>query len=120
MPSNPKIQEYFAKLAPTTRRELRQLRTIIREAAPGAEEHFSYGIPGFRLDGKPLVWYAGWKEHTSIYPITGALRTAHAKALAGYAQSKGTVRFPLNEPLPTQLVRRLVKGRVAEVRTRGK
>ena len=120
MPSNPKIQEYFAKLAPKTRRELRTLRTIIRDAAPGAEEHFSYGIPGFRLDGKPLVWYAAWKEHTSLYPITAAVRKANAKALDGYEQSKGTVRFPLDEPLPTALVRRLVKGRIAEVRVRGK
>jgi uncharacterized protein YdhG (YjbR/CyaY superfamily) len=120
MTGNTKIQEYFAKLAPKTRRELRALRTIIREAAPGAEEHFSYGIPGFRLDGKPLVWYAGWKAHTSLYPITTALRKANAKALDGYAQSKGTVRFPLDKPLPVVLVRRLVKGRVAEVRTRDK
>ena len=120
MPANPKVQEYLAKLAPKTRRELRRLRTIIREAAPGAEEHFSYGIPGFRLDGKPLIWYAGWKEHLSLYPITAALRKANAKALDGYAQSKGTVRFLLGEPLPESLVRRLVKGRVAEVRTRSK
>jgi uncharacterized protein YdhG (YjbR/CyaY superfamily) len=120
MASHPRVQEYFAKLAPNTRRELRRLRTIIREAVPDAVEHFSYGIPGFRLDGKPLVWYAGWKEHTSLYPITAALRKANAKALDGYAQSKGTVRFPLDEPLPATLVRRLVKGRVAEVRARGK
>ena len=120
MPKDPKIDAYFAKLAPHTRRELRRLRTIIREAAPGAEEHFSYGIPGFRLDGKPLVWYAGWKAHTSLYPITAALQKTNAKALEGYAQSKGTVRFPLDEPLPESLVRRLVKGRVAEVRTRSK
>lgn len=120
MPSKSKIHDYFAKLAPKTRRELRALRTIIREAAPGAEEHFSYGIPGFRLDGKTLVWYAGWKEHTSLYPITAALRKTNAKALDRYAQSKGTVRFPLDEPLPVTLVRRLVKGRVTEVRTRDK
>ena len=120
MPSDPKVQAYLAKLSPKTRREVRKLRTIIRDAAPNADEHFSYGIPGFRLDGKTLVWYAGWKEHTSLYPITAALRKANAKALDGYGQSKGTVRFPLDEPLPVTLVRRLVKGRVAEIRTRGK
>jgi uncharacterized protein YdhG (YjbR/CyaY superfamily) len=120
MASDPKVHAYLAKLPPKTRREVRKLRTIIRAAAPGAEEHFSYGIPGFRLDDKTLVWYAGWKEHTSLYPITEALRKANAKALDGYAQSKGTVRFPLDEPLPEALVRRLVKGRVAELRTRGK
>jgi uncharacterized protein YdhG (YjbR/CyaY superfamily) len=120
MPTNPQIQKYFAKLAPNTRRELRTLRAIIRSAAPGAEEHFSYGIPGFRLDGKPLIWYAGWKEHMSLYPITAALRKTNAKALDGYQQSKGTVRLPVDEPVPAVLVRRLVKGRIAEVRARGK
>jgi uncharacterized protein YdhG (YjbR/CyaY superfamily) len=64
MPSNPQIQEYFAKLAPNTWRELRKLRAIIRGAVPGAKEHFSHGMPGFRLDGKTLVWYAGSRRRS--------------------------------------------------------
>jgi uncharacterized protein YdhG (YjbR/CyaY superfamily) len=114
------IQAYLAAQPPDARRALRKVRATIRTAVPAATEHFSYGIPGFRLDGQPLVWYAGFKQHFSLYPIGAAIRAAHAKALQGYATATGTVRFPLAEPVPVALVTRLVKARAVEARDRGR
>ncbi|HEX5724361.1 MAG TPA: DUF1801 domain-containing protein [Longimicrobiaceae bacterium] len=106
--------EYLATLTGDQRAALEKLRETIRAAAPGVEEHFSYGIPGFRLGGKPLVWYAAWKDHYSLYPIGAATLQAHAPEAEGYETSKGTIRFPASRPLPYELVKKLVQARIAE------
>ena len=115
------LRTYLAALPADTRRHLQKLREAIRTAAPGAVESFGYGMPAFTLGGKPFVWYAVWKHHSSFYPLSGATTRALAAEIEGFEISgKGTIRFRLDEPLPTALVRRLVKARIAELRKKRK
>jgi uncharacterized protein YdhG (YjbR/CyaY superfamily) len=107
------IDEYLARLTGDKRAVLESLRRTINRAAPAAEECISYQLPAFRLDGKVLLWFGAAAKHCAFYP--GAAPIAeHAAELSDYATSKGTIRFAPSEPLPSALVRKLVKSRIRE------
>lgn len=106
------IQAYFSSMPPKARAALKKIRATVRSVAPKAEETFSYRIPAFKLHGRMLVWYAAFKNHCSLYPMTGAIRRRLAADLEGYETSKGTVRLPLSKPMPAALIKKLVKARM--------
>jgi uncharacterized protein YdhG (YjbR/CyaY superfamily) len=110
------VSEYLAATPPTARKALRQLRAAIKAAAPGITERISYRTPTFDLDGRRLLYIAAFKEHVSLYPVTAAMIARHGAAIAPYRSGKGTLRFTLDTPVPTELVAQLAKTRVEEAR----
>ena len=106
------VNEYMAALPPNTRRMLKEMRRTIQQAAPQAEETISYNMPAFKLHGA-LVYYAAYTGHIGFYPVSSGIN-AFKKELAAYEVSKGTVRFPVDEPLPLKLIAQMVKFRVKE------
>ncbi len=109
------IDAYVARYPSAVQKVLRELRALVRKAAPGATERISYGIPTFDLNGRSVVYFAAWKKHISFYPVTGVVAKAMKAELEPYKRGKGTVQFPLGKPMPKELIRRFVKLRVAEV-----
>ena len=107
------IDEYLAPLSKEKRATLQKLRRAIKAAAPRAEECISYQVPGFRLGGRLLVSFGAAARHCAFYPGSRPIE-AHQVALKAYSTSKGTIRFPVDSPLPAALVRKLVKTRIAE------
>jgi uncharacterized protein YdhG (YjbR/CyaY superfamily) len=114
-PSRADVDGYLAALPAAKRGALKKVRAAVRAAAPRAAEGFSYGLPAFRLDGRPLVCYGASANHCSFFPMSPAVIRAHAEALKKYETSKGTIRFPPDKPLPATLVRKLVKARIVEL-----
>lgn len=106
------IDEFIARYPEDVREILQRIRTVIHEAAPGAREKISYGIPGFELNGD-LVWFAAHKKHIGLYPRASSLGPFEEE-LSQYKRSKGTIQFPLDKPIPYDLIRRIVEYRVAE------
>lgn len=112
----PSIDAYIAAQPEAVQPVLERLRAIICKALPDAEEAISYGIPAFKLAGRPVIYFAGWKAHVSLYPAVGRVATELADEIAPYKVSKGTLRFDLGKPIPARLVTRIVKIRAEETR----
>ena len=106
---------YLNALPPDVRKIVAGMLKTVRAAAPQATAVFSYGIPGFRFEGKPLLWCAAWKAHVSLYPVGPRLLDAVGIDAAKHETSKGTVRFPLSKPPSAALVKRITKARLAEL-----
>ena len=114
------VSEYIASKPKEARAALKSVRTAIRTAVPKAEEGLSYQMPAYTLNGVPVLYFAGWKAHYSIYPASDALVAAFKRELLPYERSKGTIRFPLSEPVPVKLIARIAKFRAKEVAEREK
>ncbi len=110
------VDEYIKSFPGGVQEKLNQIRALIKEKAPGAEEGIAYQMPAYKLNGKPLVYFAGYKNHIGFY----ATPTGHAEfkaELSVYKQGKGSVQFPINEPLPIDLIGRIVEFRLFENET---
>jgi uncharacterized protein YdhG (YjbR/CyaY superfamily) len=111
------VDDYITSFPPATQRVLQQVRSAIRRGLPGAEEVISYGIAGYRVHGHVAVYFAGWKKHYSFYPAGIRLIAAFRKELEPYEfNEKGTVRFPVDQPVPARLIAHMATFRADEVK----
>ena len=107
------IDEYIATFPEETQKMLEELRATIKTAAPDAREKISYQITAFELNGRNLVHFAGWKKHIAMYPIPSGTE-AFNKEVSKYMGGRGTLKFPIDKPLPLKLITKIVKFRVAD------
>lgn len=108
------IDEYIATCPEETHERLQAIRAAVRKIAPEAREKISYQIAAFELNGKYLIYFAGWKKHVSLYPIpAGAKREAFENEISKYADGKGTLQFPLDRPLPIRFIQKVIRLHVA-------
>jgi uncharacterized protein YdhG (YjbR/CyaY superfamily) len=94
---------------------LTRVRSAIKKAIPKAQESISYGIPTYKLQDRPVLYFAGWKRHFSLYPASAQLVAAFREELSAYEVEKGTIRFPLSPPVPAKLIAGIAKFRAKEV-----
>jgi uncharacterized protein YdhG (YjbR/CyaY superfamily) len=113
------VDEYIAAQEPGVQRALKRVRATIRRALPNAEEVISYKVPAYRLNGRSVIYIAGWEKHIALYPANDRVVAAFDGELDQYRSGKGTLRFPLSEPLPTKLIERVVKYRAGELAGKG-
>ncbi|KON33641.1 hypothetical protein AC477_01345 [miscellaneous Crenarchaeota group-1 archaeon SG8-32-1] len=111
------IDDYIAPFPKNVRNILKELRLAIKETAPKVEETISYGIPTFDLNGRHLVHFAAYKNHIGFYPTQSGIQT-FKNDLSSFKTSTGTIQFPLNKPIPFDLIKKIVKFRVKETESR--
>jgi uncharacterized protein YdhG (YjbR/CyaY superfamily) len=111
------VDEYLAGLPADQRELLQGLRERIARLVPEATQAISYGMPAFKLDGRFLLSYAGWKAHCSLYPLTDAFAASHADEIAPFDRTKGSIHFTPQKPLPDRVLDDLILARVADVRS---
>jgi uncharacterized protein YdhG (YjbR/CyaY superfamily) len=114
------VDDYIALQPEGVRGLLERVRGTIRRALPEAEEVISYQIPTYKLQGRAVIYFAGWKQHFSLYPASAQLVATLKDDLAPYEVEKGTIRFPLSEPVPVRLIGRIAKLRAQETAERAK
>jgi uncharacterized protein YdhG (YjbR/CyaY superfamily) len=107
------VDDYISTFPPDVQIVLQTVRRTIHAAAPGAQESISYQIPTFTMDGRPVVYLAGWKKHVSLYPVP-ELDEELEPELAPYLSGKGTAKFPLRQPIPYELIMALVQRLVVQ------
>lgn len=107
------IDEYISTFPEDVQKVLEKIRQTIRQVAPEATETISYQMPTFKLNGSPLVYFAAWEKHIGFYALPSGT-AAFKKEAAKYKTSKGTIQFPINEPIPYDLVKKIVAFRVEE------
>lgn len=110
---SPTVDQYIKPFPAKTQTILKKIRQLVHKLAPQAVEGLNYGLIGYKLNGKPLVYFGGWKNHIGFY-ATPAGHAAFKKELAGYVGAKGSVKFPLSEPMPYALLTRMIRYRVRE------
>ena len=108
------IDEYLARAKPAHRTLLEKLRRVIHAAAPDAEEYIGYGLAGFKLHGRPLVYLGAWENHCALYAANPAMQAQFHDEPKGFTVSKGTIQFTPEKPLPPALVKKLVQARAVE------
>lgn len=109
------VSEYMNNFPANIQERLKQIRSIIQQVAPDAEESISYAMPAYKLNGKPLVYFAGYKNHIGLY-ATPSGHSRFAKELSSYKQGKGSVQFPADQPLPLSLIEKIVRFKTEENR----
>jgi uncharacterized protein YdhG (YjbR/CyaY superfamily) len=107
------VDEYIKSFPPDVQTKLKQLRSIIKKEAPQAVEGISYGMPGYKLEGRPLVYFAGFKNHVSFFATPSGIER-FKNEITDFEVSKSGIRIPLSKPIPESLIRKIVKFRVAE------